>query len=281
MNGVIIVNKGKNMTSRDVVNILCKRFNTKKVGHAGTLDPIASGVLVCAIGNYTKLIDILSSDYKEYIATMKLGIYSDTLDTESDIIKTKDYNVNEDKIKEVLKSFLGKSMQEVPKYSAIRLNGKRLYEYARENLDVNLPIREIEVKEIELLEFNNDIIKFRVVVSKGTYIRSLIRDIALKLDTYAIMTELIRTKQGEFNIANSYTLDNINNDNYKLLDYSDIFSTYERYELNDEEYKKVINGQKMPANFNNNEVVYTYNNKYIALYEKANTEARIKIMFKY
>ena len=280
MNGVIVVNKEKDMTSRDVVNILCKIFNTKSIGHAGTLDPIASGVLICAIGNYTKLIDILSCDYKEYIATMKLGVYSETLDTESEITKKKEFNVNEDKIKSVLKSFLGKSMQEVPKYSAIRVEGKRLYEYAREGLDVKLPVREIEVKEIELLEFNNDTIKFKALVSKGTYIRSLIRDIALKLDTYAIMTDLVRVKQGDYLLEQSYTIDDIKNNNYKLLDYSDVFKNYEKYELNDEEYFKVINGQRMPAYFTNSQVVYIYKNKYIALYEKEDTYAKIKIMFK-
>lgn len=278
MNGILLVNKDKNMTSRDIVNIVSKKFNTKKVGHSGTLDPIATGVLVVAIGKYTKLINILTSSYKEYIATMKLGILTDTLDITGNIIDKKDYYVDKDLIINTLNSFLGKSIQEVPKYSAVKINGKKLYEYARNNIDIKLPKREIEVKNIELLEYKDDIIKFKCTVSKGTYIRSLINDIGKKLNTYATMIELKRTKQGDYLIDNSYTLENIKNDNYKLLTYKDVFNNYEKYELNDNELFKVKNGQKMPVNFNNNEVIYTYNNEYIALYEKDNNEARIKIM---
>ena len=279
MNGVLVVNKEKDMTSRDVVNIISKEFNTRKVGHSGTLDPIATGVLVVAIGKYTKLIDILTSSYKEYVATLKLGILTDTYDITGNVIDQKEYEVNEKLIKDTLNSFLGKSIQEVPKYSAIKINGKKLYEYARSNIEVELPKREIDIKEIELLNYNDDLITFRCVVSKGTYIRSLINDIGVKLNTYATMTELKRTKQGDYFIEDSYTLDDIKNNKYKLLTYEDIFKTYEKYELNDEEYFKVKNGQKMQINFNNNEVVYIYNNEYIALYKKDGNEARIKIMF--
>ena len=279
MNGILIINKDKDMTSRDVVNIISKKFNTKKVGHSGTLDPIATGVLVIAIGKYTKLIDILTSSYKEYIATLKLGILTDTLDITGNVLDNKDYNVNKELIINTLNSFLGKSIQEVPKYSAIKINGKKLYEYAREGIDIELPKREINIKEIELLDYNEDTIKFRCIVSKGTYIRSLINDIGIKLNTYATMIDLQRTKQGNYSIDDSYTLNDIDNDNYKLLTYKDIFNDYEKYELNDEEYFKVKNGQKMPINFNNEEVVYTYNNEYIALYKKDSNEARIKIMF--
>ena len=278
MNGVLIVNKDKGMTSRDVVNVISKKFNTKKVGHSGTLDPIATGVLVVAINKYTKLIDILTSSYKEYIATLKLGIQTDTLDITGNMINQKSFNVNKELIINTLNSFLGKSMQEVPKYSAIKINGKKLYEYARENIDIDLPKREIEIKNIELLDFKNDIIKFKCRVSKGTYIRSLINDIGKKLNTCATMLELERTMQGDFSIENSYTLNDIENNNYKLLTYEDIFKNYEKYELNDDEYFKVKNGQKMPINFINDEVIYIYNNEYIALYKKEGNEAKIKIM---
>ena len=278
MNGLLIVNKEKNMTSRDVVNIICKKFNTKKVGHSGTLDPIATGVLVVAIGRYTKLINILTSSYKEYIATLKLGIETDTLDITGNIINEKKYYVDKAKVINILNSFLGKSIQEVPKYSAVKVNGKKLYEYARDNIEIDLPKRKIDIKEIELLEYKDDIIKFRCIVSKGTYIRSLIKDIGLKMETYATMIDLCRTKQGDFSIDNSYTLSDISNDNYKILTYEDIFKTYEKYELNEEEYFKVKNGAKMPIAFNNDEVIYTYNNKYIALYKKDNGVAKVKIM---
>lgn len=277
MNGILVVNKEKNMTSRDVVNKICNIFNTKKVGHSGTLDPIATGVLVVAIGKYTKLIDILTSSYKGYVATLKLGILTDTLDITGNITDKKAYDVDTKLIEETLKSFLGKSIQEVPKYSAVKINGKKLYEYARNNIDIELPKREIEIKEIELLDFKDDTITFRTIVSKGTYIRSLINDIGKRLNTYATMTELKRIKQGDFSIDDSCTLEAIEKESYKLLTYKDIFKDYEKYELNDEEYFKVKNGQKMDINFNSVNVVYIYKDEYVALYEKVGDKARIKI----
>ena len=131
MNGILLVNKPKDYTSRDIVNKLTKVFNTKKIGHTGTLDPIAEGVLVITIGKCTKLCDILTSTYKEYIATIKLGIKTDTEDITGNILEQKDFNIKEEQIREVLNTFIGKSIQEVPIYSAIKVNGKKLYEYAR------------------------------------------------------------------------------------------------------------------------------------------------------
>ncbi len=279
MNGLLVVNKSKDMTSRDVVNIISKKFNTKKVGHTGTLDPIATGVLVVAIGTYTKLVDIIVANEKEYIATMKLGELTDTLDTTGKILDKKDYNFSKEELVSVLESFKTTYLQEVPKYSAVKINGKKLYEYARNNIDIELPKREVTIYDIELLEYNNDTIKFRCLVSKGTYIRSLIRDIADKLNTYASMSDLVRTKQGIFNINDSYSLDDINNDKYELLTYKDIFIDYKHIELNDEEYFKVSNGQKM--NFESDEelLILTYKNDYVAMYEKYSDLYRIKLMF--
>lgn len=279
MNGSLVVNKDKDMTSRDVVNIISRKFNTKKVGHTGTLDPIASGVLVVAIGKYTKLVDIITSEKKEYIATMKLGELTDTLDTTGIVLDKKDYNFSKDELLKVLESFKTTYLQEVPKYSAVKINGKKLYEYARNNIDIELPKREVTIYDIELLEYNNDSVKFRCEVSKGTYIRSLIRDIASKLNTYASMSDLIRTKQGIFDINNSYTLEDINNDKYILLTYKDIFMKYKHIELNDEEYFKVSNGQKMKFNADESIIILTYKNEYIAMYEKDNELYRIKVMF--
>ena len=279
MNGLLVVNKDKDMTSRDVVNIISRKFNTKKVGHTGTLDPLASGVLVVAIGKYTKLVDIITSEKKEYIATMKLGVLTDTLDTTGIVLDKKDYNFSKDELLKVLESFKTTYLQEVPKYSAVKINGKKLYEYARNNIDIELPKREVTIYDIELLEYNNDTIKFRCEVSKGTYIRSLIRDIASKLNTYASMSDLIRTKQGIFSINDSYSLDDINNDKYSLLTYKDIFMEYKHIELNDEEYFKVSNGQKMKFNFNDKLLILTYKNEYISIYEKDNELYRIKVMF--
>ena len=266
MNGIIIVNKPIDYTSRDVVNKISKILGTKKVGHTGTLDPIATGVLVITIGKYTKLCDMLTSEYKEYIATMKLGIETDTLDTTGNILNNKDYNVNEDKIKEVLNSFIGKSIQEVPKYSAVRVNGKRLYEYARNNIEVELPKREIDIKYIDFISYKDGYITFKTCVSKGTYIRSLIRDIAYKLNTVASMSSLIRTKQGIFNIEDSYSLEDIENNNYKILDIEDIFTNIEIYNIDDKDYKRISNGSYIDNIFNSDKVLVKYKDKNIALY---------------
>ena len=265
---ILVVNKPKDFTSRDVVNKLTHIFHTKKIGHTGTLDPIATGVLACCIDEDTKLVEILTSDQKEYIATMKLGIETDTLDITGNTINTKEFNVNKELIINTLNSFLGETMQEVPLYSAIKINGKKLYEYAREGIEVELPKHKINIYEIELLEYNNDLIKFRVLVSKGTYIRSLIRDIAHKLNTVGTMTDLIRTKQGDFRIEDSYTLEEIENGNYKAITREEVLSYLESYDIDDKEYQSIKNGNLLPNKYTNDIVSLKYNNKIVALYQK-------------
>ena len=164
MNGILVVNKEKDYTSRDVVNILTKELNTKKIGHTGTLDPLAIGVLVICIGKYTKLVSEITSYDKEYIAQIKLGIKTDTGDITGNVLEEKEFNVTEDEIIKVLNSFLGKSIQTVPKYSAIKINGKKLYEYARNNEEVERPLREIEIFNIKALEsLQSDTYRFQVL----------------------------------------------------------------------------------------------------------------------
>ena len=282
MNGILLVNKPKDYTSRDIVNKLTKVFNTKKIGHTGTLDPIAEGVLVITIGKCTKLCDLLTSTYKEYIATIKLGIKTDTGDITGNIIEEKEYNINKDKIKEVLNSFKGKSIQEVPIYSAIKVNGKKLYEYARNNIQVELPKREIEIKEIELISYKEDEITFKTIVSKGTYIRSLINDICTKLNTVGTMSKLIRTKQGKYNIEESYTLEEILNNKYKLLTIEEVLNDLETINIEEELLKPVNNGAIINKIFKNEIACLKYNNKIIAIYktyEKDNNKAKPYIMF--
>ena len=246
MNEIIIVDKPEGYTSRDIVNIIGKKFKTNKVGHTGTLDPMATGVLVVCINKATKISELLTALDKEYVAEFTFGTLTDTLDIEGSIIKEEKAIINEEDIKNTLDSMLGFYEQEVPIYSAVKVNGKKLYEYARNNIEVELPKREIEVYDIELL---SDIEKvdiyyefsFRVIVSKGTYIRSLIRDIGIKLNTYACMTELSRTKQGNFSIDNSYTLNDIENDNYKLLKIKDVLDM-EQILVEDKLLNKIKNG---------------------------------------
>ncbi len=208
MNGILVVNKESGYTSRDVVNILNKELGTKKIGHTGTLDPIATGVLVVCVGQYTKLVDKITAYDKEYIATIQLGVETDTLDRTGKILKeNSEISVDNQVLINTLNSFLGKSLQEVPIYSAVKVNGKKLYDYARNQEEIELPKREIEIKEIELLESEKGFITFRTVVSKGTYIRSLIRDICKKLDILGTMYALERTRQGQFSVNESFPLE--------------------------------------------------------------------------
>lgn len=268
MNKVLLLNKPQGITSRDAVNQLTKIFNTKKIGHTGTLDPLATGVLVICINEATKLCEILTSKTKEYIATLKLGILTDTLDITGQIVKKeKAKKYKEEQIIKVLNSFLGKSIQEVPIYSAVKVNGKKLYEYARNNEPVKLPKREIEILEIELLKYEDDTITFRTIVSKGTYIRSLINDIAKSLNTIGTMSSLVRTKQGKFNIEDSYTLEEIKNNKFNFLDIIDCLTEYRQYHLNDEEYFKIKNGAIIPNKGIDDKIVFVYKNKVVAIYQ--------------
>ena len=278
MQGAIIVNKAPNMTSRDVINILNKKFNTKSIGHTGTLDPIAEGVLVCLIGKYTKLTDILINHDKEYIASFKLGILTDTLDITGKILKEEKVNLTKEEIQKTILSFKGTYNQEVPIYSAVKINGKKLYEYARNNEEIPLPKREVNIYDIELLNIDNECLTIKTKVSKGTYIRSLIRDIGLKLNTNATMTKLIRTKLDKFTIEESYTLEDIQNDNYKILSLEDLIDL-DTININEDMLFKIKNGQIIDYQ-TNKYILYKYNNQNIALYKPyQNNKIKPFIMF--
>jgi tRNA pseudouridine55 synthase len=266
MNGILIVNKEKGVTSRDVVNDICHIFGTKKVGHTGTLDPIAQGVLVITLGKYTKLCDDLTSTFKEYIAEMKLGVSTDTLDITGNVIKEEKVELGNSVIIEGIKSFKGKYEQEVPIYSSVKVNGKKLYDYARAGETVELPKREVEIKEIEVLEIKDDIVTFKCLVSKGTYIRSLIRDIGDSLNIPTTMNNLIRTKQGIFDIEDSYTIEEIRNNEYKLLDLEDVLDI-DVIECDDILYKKISSGVKQEKDSNKEYTLYKYKNNNVALYK--------------
>jgi len=268
MNGVLLVNKPIDFTSRDVVNKLTKIFNTKKIGHTGTLDPIATGVLVICIGRSTKLCDILTSKYKEYIATIKLGTKTDTLDTMGTILEEQEVKkYTKEEITKVLNSFLGKSIQETPIYSAVKVNGKKLYEYAREGISVELPKREIDIKSIELLDYKDNEIIFKTTVSKGTYIRALINDICTKLKTIGTMSSLVRTKQGEFNLEDCYTLEDIESGNYKILSNEEVLSNLETIDISEDLLKPVSNGAVINKIFNSDMACLKYQNRIIAIYK--------------
>ena len=275
MNGIIVVNKEKSLTSRDVVNKICHIFNTKKVGHTGTLDPMATGVLVVALGTSLKIVDHITSLDKEYIAKVKLGINTDTLDVTGTTLETREVNVTNEDIDKVLKEFPQDYDMEVPIYSAVKVNGKKLYEYARNNIPVELPHHMVKVYSLERIsDIKDNSFYIKCHVSKGTYIRSLIRDICKNLNTIGVMEELERTKQGKFTIEESYTLNDIEKGNYKLLSMIDVLDLPKVEIDNNELLKKVTNGNKLEDIYNYPEFIFTYNNNVIAIYKQDNNTVK-------
>jgi len=278
MNFVLLVNKTKNKTSRDMVNELNHIFDMKKIGHTGTLDPIATGILVMCGGRYTKLIDKLSFLDKEYIAEIKIGIKTDTGDITGTIIEEKECNTTIDEIKQVLNHVKGKYEQIIPAYSAKKVNGKKLYEYARNNEEVPVIKNVVNINDLELISYKNNIITIKCSVSKGTYIRSIIQTICDNLNIIGTMNSLIRTKQGPFSIDESYTIEEIRNGNYKFLDIKELLNI-NIYKLNEEEYFKVKNGNSITINNDEEELLLIYKNEYIAIYKKENELYKPEIMF--
>lgn len=247
MNGVINVYKESGMTSFDVVRKIKKIAKTGKVGHTGTLDPMATGVLPICIGKATKLVDYIMGDYKVYRAEMKLGLKSDTLDSEGNILSEKTVNCNEDEIRKEFEKFIGEIVQVPPMYSALKVNGKRLYELAREGKEVHREGRVITIYSIDIESIEIPYVRFKVKCSKGTYIRTLIDDIGEGLGTGAIMTSLERVESGAaFNISNSYTLEEIENSiEDKLISIEDSLKKYPKKIFKEDAKKLLLNGVKV------------------------------------
>ena len=267
MNGFILVNKKKDMTSRDVVNILTKILNTKKIGHTGTLDPFAEGILLIAVNKGLKVVKLLNYKDKEYIAKVKLGIKTDTLDMTGNILEEKKEELNKEELASVLKSFIGDYSYEVPIYSAIKVNGKKLYEYARNNQKVELPIKNSYIYDIKLIDFKDNSFTFSVKVSNGTYIRALVRDISKKLNKLMTLEELTRTKVDNLLIENSYTLEDIKNNNFKLLKINDLLN-YKEVELERDLEDKVLNGNKIKLDEKENNILFIKEKEEIAVYTR-------------
>ncbi len=280
--GLLVVNKPKDVTSRDVVNEVSKIFKTKKIGHTGTLDPIATGVLVLTINKATKLSEIITSEEKVYQAEVILGIRTDTLDITGNILEERDTYYKKEDIINVLDSFIGTYNQEVPIYSAVKINGKKLYEYARNNEEVTLPKRMVTIKKIKLDELNyidnKTVFKFTCKVSKGTYIRSLINDIASKLNTIGTMKNLKRIEQGNFNINESYTLEDIKNNNYKIISIKEALKDYFTVKVDDKLKFKVMNGQILDNIYNQDYVLFI-DDDVIGLYKREENRLKPYKMF--
>ena len=273
MDGIVLINKGKNCTSRDVVNQVSKILKTKKIGHTGTLDPIATGVLVLCIGKATKLVEVITSYDKEYEAEVILGIKTDTKDITGKILKEEKAIISKENIEECLKKMIGTYNQTVPIYSAVKINGKKLYEYARNNEEIELPKRKVTIKELKLISditYEKEKTKFKIKchVSKGTYIRSLIEDIATNLNTIGTMENLKRTKQGNFQIANANTIKDIENNKFKIYPIEEILEKFYKIEMTDDLYFKIKNGSIIKNNYNHDIVAFTKNDKVIAIYKE-------------
>lgn len=241
LDGVLIIDKPSGITSHDVVAKVRKVLKTKKVGHTGTLDPLATGVLVVCVEKATKLVNYLTCDEKIYEVEMKLGIKTDTGDITGNIIdEDTNYKVTIKETNEVIKSFVGKQKQIPPMYSAIKVNGQKLYELARKGIEIEREPRDIEIFDIYNIEINNEFIKYTVHCSKGTYVRSLCEDIAQRLGTIGVMTKLRRIKSGQFEIENAIKIDDISEE--KIISIEKLFDKEINVQKN---LKELLNGMKI------------------------------------
>ena len=272
MDGIIVINKEKDYTSHDVVAKLKKKLNISKVGHTGTLDPNATGVLPILIGKGTKFSKYLINHDKTYKAKIELGKKTDTADVEGNVIEEKpvDTEYIKQNLVQVLESFVGKQEQVPPMYSAIKKNGKKLYEYARKGEKIEVEPRKIEIYKIELVEYNEKNIDFIVSCSKGTYIRSLCEDIAEKLNTVGYMKNLERLQVGEFNIEKSVLIDEVNIENIEKYLYTleDILKDTPKLNLNSKKLKLFLNGVQLTVKEAEGLYKIYVNNKFIGKKKK-------------
>lgn len=280
LNGIILINKEKGYTSHDVVSRLRGILKMKKIGHTGTLDPDATGVLICLLGNATKAAELFKADTKEYRCKIRFGITTDTEDISGNVLSTCDMHPDDNTIKTAILSFLGKSKQIPPMYSALKVNGKKLYEYAREGITIEREARDINIEKIDIHSICFPNADFTVKCSTGTYIRTLCKDIGEKLKTGACMEELCRTVIGDFMINDAYTLSEVenmvknNNIENAVLSLDKMFEIYDKATVNINGEKIALNGNKLVLDdFNDDkfttEKIRVYvGDRFIGLYEK-------------
>lgn len=265
-NGILNIDKPQGITSHDVVDVIRKIFPNMKVGHTGTLDPLATGVLPICIGKATKLSDELLSENKKYYVKMLLGVETDTYDITGKIVFANTLDYDDIYIKERIKRFIGKQMQIPPKYSAIKINGKKAYEYARKDEKVELKPREIEIFDIDDIKVNlrKRQVSFVVSCTKGTYVRSLVHDIGIKLGCGATMTGLKRLKTGDFDIEDSIDLYEFLKFDYldmldRIITIEELYKDSKKINLNDKEYDKFLNGMEIKTEISEG-IVRVYQN---------------------
>ena len=274
VNGILLVNKPKGWTSQDVLSKLKKHFHVDRIGHAGTLDPLATGLLVVLLGSSTKLSDYLLSDEKEYECEILIGKAADTEDITGTILEEKSVTTEFNNIDEVLSGLIGTLEQEPPMYSSVRYNGRKLYELARDGIIVERNKRTIEVRSIQRineLQYEDGLCKFKFnsSVSKGTYIRTLCVEIGLRLGYPALMSELKRIKSGKFHLENSYELSEVLENKYEILsNYSAIVDKENIVQINDFLYNRVLHGMKIRVESDYDYIYLVHNNELVGIYEK-------------
>lgn len=274
-----LLNKPKSWTSQDLCTKFKKTYKFNKVGHSGTLDPNAEGLMLVATNSFTKLFDYIEDTSKSYYVKALLGYSSDTLDVDSDFKKTDNINSNvfKKEIQNFLNNLVGDSIQTPPIYSAIKVKGKRLYKYARQNIEVEIPKRNITVFNVNLISLNDETVEFDITVSKGTYIRSIVNDLGKSINTSAIVKELIRTGIGKLKSTNDNLITNVENltleDNISPLNWSEVIEL-PSIVLEDDKEKHIQNGQLLDRKlFNNSKKhIVIIDNQLKAVYEPFNNK---------
>tara|TARA_B110000014_G_C20067138_1_gene556204 strand:+ start:415 stop:1257 length:843 start_codon:yes stop_codon:yes gene_type:complete len=265
INGFLLINKDSGITSSRVVQIVKKKFNFKKVGHLGTLDPMAEGLLILAINRATKFSSLLLQSNKTYQAEVTLGQQTDTDDAEGAITSTRKVTCHEQEVKDKLLSFLGESQQFAPAYSALKHNGKPMYKYAREGVQVDKEARRIIVNQIDNISINLPKVSFDIACSKGTYIRSIARDLGNQLECGGHLSNLIRTSQEKFSINSASSIDEAREEN--IIPLENAFDNLNSITLNQLDTKAFINGVKLELKIDHSDLlrVYDSSKKFIAI----------------
>ena len=265
INGFLLVNKDPGITSSRVVQIVKKKFQLKKVGHLGTLDPMATGLLIIAINRATKFASLLLQSEKSYRAEVTLGIQTDTDDAEGEAISLKEVDISELEIKETLLTFLGASYQLPPDYSALKHKGKPMYKYARNGIKVEKAERKIFIKNIQNILIEIPKVSFDITCSKGTYIRSIARDMGARLGCGAHLSGLIRTSQEKFMLSDACSLDDINLEG--LISLEKAFEDLDFIKLNEKDSKAFIHGRSIEIDFDHTNLLRVYDsaNQFIAI----------------
>ena len=267
MEGIIVIDKPIGITSFDVIRVLRRNLKERRIGHTGTLDPLATGILVICVGKATKLAQDIEGYEKEYVADLELGFKTDTYDIEGKVLaKVEEFNISYENFEETLETFKGDIKQIPPMYSAIKVDGKKLYELAREGVEIERKARDVSIKNLETISFDGVKAKIDCTVSKGTYIRSLIYDLGEKLGTFATMTGLRRTRVGEEDLGRAFTLEAIekmvSENDFSFLVSIENYFKFPKVDIEDEnDLKLFVNGQRCKKRINEGKYrVYSKNN---------------------